>query len=292
MPNDFQVTKEAEELFSQLKIGTNIADPSSNIGSFAFSSHAIAFLNNAVALCKNDNVSDFRVYGALYFLRHGIELMLKCLARNQMIDVTLSVLMTPHQSFEVSCNKLHLKNKQKIILMHSLCVIRNVLKAKIIRPKCYNVNIDDDFANDALEYLRQNPNIPREIFAATWASSSFGHELVELWGKAEPIINDIIIGARRYAIEVGYKPPLSASELKPLIDLLASLDDGGDGFRYPSSIDGGWYTISVQGLSLEALQALINKIENTCLVFLDFRENRYSQSTIGQPYPFYPQGSA
>lgn len=103
---------------------------------------------------------------------------------------------------------------------------------------------------------------------------------------AAPTIEMFANDARRHAEEIGFDPPLASSELRPFVELLATLDDGGDGFRYPSSLSGAWY-ISVPWLCLDALRALIIRLESTSIVFTSVREDCYSMATIGHPTPQY-----
>jgi hypothetical protein len=150
--------------------------------------------------------------------------------------------------------------------MHAICMLRNVLEDQIIYPDCHKKNINLDFAERALNYLRMTPDLPREQFATAWSSSAFGHVLINLWRVAAPTIEMFASDARRHAVEIGFEPPLASLELKPIIDLLGALDDGGDGFRYPSSLSGAWY-VAVPSLSLEALKALVGRLQSTCTVF-------------------------
>ncbi|MDI3283448.1 hypothetical protein [Polyangium sp. 15x6] len=288
MMSEPTLTREAAALLAQLRNGDNVAEPIANIGAFAFSAHARAFLSNAIALCRNDGTSDFRVYGALYSLRHGVELMLKCIVRNDTIDQILRTLMKPGLSFEDVCSRLSLPKvpKKDRLLMHSLCAMRNWLEDRVGHPACHQVNINAAHATRAIEYLRCNPDTPREHFAVVWTSAVQGHDLLELWNSAVPIIDSFAADARYNAQVTGYDPPLTTAELQPLIELLAALDDGGNGFRYPSSNAGAWYT-SVPSLSLEALRALIERIESTCITFDAVRSECYSMATVGRPSPQY-----
>jgi hypothetical protein len=284
-----QLTQDAQSLLAQLRVGGNVADARASIGAFAFSSHAQAFFSNAIALCDDDGLSDFRVYGALYSLRHALELMLKCIVRNEMIDATLSVLMIPELSFDDACTRLSLKKPERKLLLHAVCVLRNLLEDSIVYPRCHNENIDVGFAQRALEYLRQNPSLPRDRFSIVWASTAFGHDLNELWREAAPTITRLSADARRHAQEIGFDPPLTVAELRPIIELIAALDDGGDGFRYPSSLYGEWY-VAAPCLSLEALRELIERLDSTCTIFSSVREQCYSMATVQHPTPGYTAG--
>jgi hypothetical protein len=277
----------AAHLLAQLQIGTNVADPTPNIGAMAYSSLARAFFSNARSLCQDEGLSDFRVYGALYSLRHGLELMLKCIVRNDRIDAALRELSRPGQSFDAVCAKLALKKRgDKELLRQAICVMRNVLQDGITYPRCFDENVDPASAERALDYLRKNPNTPRDRFADVWTSGAIGHDLLVLWQESAPTVEDFAGNARRHAAEIGFAPPLTKDELEPIVELLAALDDGGDGFRYPSSISGAWYN-AVPSLSLSAVGELVEKLEGTCVVFESVRDECYSMATVGRPTPQY-----
>ena len=281
-----KLTPDAVALLEVLRTGDNFSQPTPSYGSFAYSAHAEVFFSNAIALCNEDGMSDFRVYGALYSLRHGIELMLKCISRNDRIDEMLRVLMRPNLRFADACGQLKLDKKPKAALMRAVCIARNVLEDRIHHPKCQQINIGESFADHALEYFRQNPTTPRDRFTLVWPFATRGHDLVELWEEASPVIDSFVSDARRHAIEIGYPPPLTIAELKPIIDLLAAMDDGGDGFRYPSSISGEWYMEAPQ-LSLSSLRTLAESVKSTCKVFESVREECYSLATLRNPSPQY-----
>lgn len=246
------------------------------------------FLNNAVRLCQDDGMSDFRVFGALYTLRHGLELMLKCMSRNVQIDGILETLMQAGISFEDACARVWAqtkeRNKKRPILLHAVCVIRNYLADKLVAPECHKVNIDDTHADLALGYFRNNPDIDRFLFALHWPVASAGHDLKALWNESEPVISEFADAAKRHAFECGFPMPLPASELKSIVELLAAMDDGGESLRYPSSISGAWY-FDPPRLSLQALKPLAEDLESTCKMYESAREESYNMATFGRPWP-------
>lgn len=69
--------------------GGEFGIPSITPGENALALHAEAYLSNAAQLCHENPVHDFSVFGALYCLRHGLELWLKYVVQNNMIDRTL-----------------------------------------------------------------------------------------------------------------------------------------------------------------------------------------------------------
>jgi len=78
--------------------------------------------------------------------------------------------------------------------------------------------------------------------------------------------------------------PISKTELAAIVDLLAAMDDGGDGLRYPSSIVGAWYS-PPPALSLDSVGLSAEGVKATCQAFEDAREHSYSMSTFGSPGP-------
>ena len=277
------MTKNAEELLALLREGTNFAVPTPSIGSFAYSDHARAFFSNARTLC-NDESSDFAIYGALYSLRHAVELMLKCFVRNSIMDQTLRVLTRPSQTLDDVLRTLQLKKAEKSQLIHALCALRNVLEDKLVAPECHQVNIDRRSAERAIEYIRRHPSTPRECFATAWTSTVWGHDLVELWTQARTVFEDFRNAAASYAQRTGLPSPLKLSEIEPAVELLASIDDGGDGLRYPSSLAGAWY-VQLPYLSLDALYQLIEKLEMTSIAYEGARSEAYELATVGCPSP-------
>ena len=283
-----ELTPKAKALLAELRNGANVANPPANIGEFAYSALAQAFFSNARGLCRDDGLSDFRVYGALYSLRHGLELMLKCIVRNDLIDATLRALMTAGPSFEDVCKKLgpEVRGKKRMQLQRSLCTIRNVIEDELSFPDSRTKNIDAASADRAVRFLQKNPELPRDRFGIAWSSTAFGHDLSELWAQARSTIDAMAVDADQIAQELGFAPPLATAEVERVVELLAALDDGGDGFRYPSSLEGDWY-VALPAMSLEALGALVSKLESTCTVFESVRAHCYSMATIGRPTPQY-----
>jgi hypothetical protein len=281
-----ELTPNAKALLAELRNGANVANPPANIGEFAYSALAQAFFSNARGLCRDDGLSDFRVYGALYSLRHGLELMLKCIVRNDLMDTTLGALMTAGPSFEDVCKKLGLEAREKKRLQQSLCTIRNVIEDKLTFPDIRTKNIDAASADRAVRFLQKNPNLPRDRFGIAWSSTAFGHDLSDLWAQATSTVEAMADDAKAIAQEIGFPPPLANAEIERIVELLAALDDGGDGFRYPSSLKGDWY-VELPVVSLEALGSLVSKLESTCSVFESVRQHCYSMATIGHPTPQY-----
>ena len=283
-----ELSASATALLQRWQTGENFSQPSPSFGPFAYSEHAEIFLSNAVRLCEDDGMSDYRVYGALYLLRHGLELMLKCWSRNPQIDHILRTMTGPGLSFEAVCTSLwpeaRERRRKAPILLHAVCAIRNNLQDGLKHPEVHTVNVDDRHANAALEYFRANSGIDRFCFVPMWPVSSSGHNLPELWLESAPVMDSFIEAAQRSAVEAGMQAPLTSSDLTVIIELLAAMDDGGDGLRYPSSIGGTWYSDPPQ-LSLSALAVSAEAVRETCRAFEDAREEAYSLSTFGKPNP-------
>ncbi len=120
----------------------------------------------------------------------------------------------------------------------------------------------------------------------TWSGSAWGHDLSQLWENAAPTIEMMAGDAQWHAQEIGYQTPIDHLELQRVVELLSALDDGGDGFRYPSSLDGAWYA-ALPPISLAAVGELALKLEQTCIIFESVREQCYSLATVGHPTPQY-----
>jgi len=287
-PEASPLSEGGKALLERLQLGGNFSEPSPGWDAFAYSHHAEIFLNNARRLCEDDAMSDFRVYGALYTLRHGLELMLKCMSRNVQIDKILEILMRPEMTFINACASIWQSAKERRrkepILRHAVCAIRNVLEDHIEAPRCHTSNIDDSFADRALAYFRSNPETDRFLFALHWPVASAGHDLNTLWGESEPVISAFAEAAERHAVEAGVSPPMTPPEMKSLVDMLWAMDDGGQGLRYPSSISGSWY-FDPPRMSLQALGPLIYRLEETCKMYEAAREESYNESTFGRYGP-------
>ncbi len=281
-----ELTSNAKSLLAKLRDGGNVANAPANIGEFAYSALARAFLSNAKMLCVDDRMSDFRVYGALYSLRHGLELMLKCIVRNDLMDTTLRALMREGIPFAEVCTELKLKGREKALLQQSLCTLRNVLQDRITFPDCKTKNVDLASAERALAYLRSHPSLPRNRFAVVWSVTAGGHDLAYLWEKAVPTVEMMAADANRHAQEIGYDPPCTKEALEQIVELLSALDDGGDGFRYPSALNGAWY-VALPAISLDAVGELALKLEETCIIFESVRQQCYEMATVGHPTPQY-----
>jgi hypothetical protein len=279
---------QAEALLGRWQVGENVSQSTQSYDPFAYSEHAMIFLSNATRLCEDDGMSDFRVYGALYLLRHGLELMLKCWSRNPQMDEILRTVMQSGLPFADVCERLWTRaeerKKKAPILLHALCALRNHLEDGLVYPALHTVNIDDEHGERSLEYVRKHPNIDRFKFAVLWPVASSGHDLRALWTEAAPVMDDFADAAERDAREAGAAAPLAKSELDAIVDLLAAMDDGGDGLRYPSSIRGAWYS-PPPILSLEAVGASAEGVRATCQAFEGARQHAYSMSTFGSPGP-------
>src|SRR5690554_2025537 len=89
-----------KDILSELQRGKHIAMLSVYLSSLVFSEHVRMYFENAKHLCVG-SASDFNVWGVLYGIRHGLELWLKCLIRNRIIDRFLeSVFFFPSCSFD------------------------------------------------------------------------------------------------------------------------------------------------------------------------------------------------
>src|SRR4051812_39580396 len=109
-------------------------------------------------MCRDVGMDDFRIFGALYQIRHGIELWLKCISRNVMIDRALASIFRPESSsFEEVVEATQQTSKHaRQQLRKAVCVLRNVLEDRVVFPDCHRVRIDDHWANKALAFMREH----------------------------------------------------------------------------------------------------------------------------------------
>lgn len=288
LPGASALSPSAEALLVRWQVGDNVSQVTQNYDPFAYSEHAMIFLSNATRLCEDDGMSDFRVYGALYLMRHGLELMLKCWVRNMQMDEILRAVMEVGLSMNAVSERLwpraDERRKKTPILLHAVCALRNYLQDKLVYPAVHATNIDAEHGERALEYLRMHPALDRFKFAPLWPVAPSGHDLRVLWSMAAPAMEEFADAAKREASESGGAQPLVKAELESVVELLGTMDDGGDGLRYPSSIRGGWYAPPPM-LSLEAVGTSSEGIRATCEAFESARQHAYSMSTFGSPGP-------
>jgi len=279
----------ASALLRQLQGGENAAIPSVYVHSLAFSDHARLYLDNAATISRPDGVGDFRVFAALYSLRHGFELWLKCLLRNDLIDRFLEqVFAVPKANFTMLADGLDLSKNERIPFRRSLCCLRNVLidGTKFPEEDPWQQRMETRWADEALAYLRREPQLPRSRFAMNCHVRIAGHNVKELWAEARTHAASFIAEGEAYAQRIDVPSPASRiEEIGALAELVAFYDEDGDAFRYPSSLDGDWHS-ELPHLDLVRLGELATRMRDTILCTTSLRSDAYANATISRPRPY------
>lgn len=265
--------------------GADIAVPSVYAGAMALATHAMAYLDVASQLCTEPRSHDFAVFGAFYGIRHGLELWLKCMVINDMIDRALEAIVNGAADLDaVSTAVGPLNKKQREHLCRSVCALRNVNEDRIIAPDCYTKNISEADAVRAIAYVKHNGGQPRYMLGYTWSVPVPGHGLQVLWQKAQPTIAELHTAVESSAQMSGCGHPASLQRLAAAIEMLDKLDPDGDAFRYPSSLTGNWNT-QLPCVSLPALGRLAEEIQETVLGYESLMTEAYSFSKLRSPWP-------
>ena len=269
--SDIQLTGPARQLLASLRggEGDRIAEPKNYPGVQAFGDHAQIYFNNAGTLCESGHAVDFAVFGALYCLRHGLELWLKGFAQNQVLNDVLDAIAdgkTLDEVVEVAqrgCSKkYHAARRDELI--KALCVLRNVDKG-LRHPECHQVEIGEQFAR---ERLSEGIGHESEAFtlALAWPISMGGHDLGVLWEQTKEIVRGNYARAQSNNVMYIGGELLPPEKVEALCALLGAWDKDGDAFRYPCSLTGDWY-FHLPSLNLRALGELASAMESTLLCY-------------------------
>jgi hypothetical protein len=276
----------AEHLLERLQYGDgrDIGVPSVYAGAMAFSSHAEAYLGSAARLCEEPDAHDFCIFGALYGIRHGLELWLKCLVINSMIDAALDEIAGGAASADAVAESLCLKKDQRRQLVRSLCTLRNCCEDGLVYPNCINQNIDSTWADKAVRFIQGNGQLERYKFAIVWTVPVPGHDLLDLWRRIEQWVRELSAAVSAKAQTTGCGFPMSPDDLAAVCELIHWWDPGGDTFRYPSSLDGRW-NADLPALNLKTLGSLARGLQETVLGYDNLLEESYTFSKLRSPHP-------
>ena len=258
-----QLEGRARQILAELTAGdgADIALLDVYPGIDAWTTHAIAYFSNASVLCDEPKAHDFAVFGALYCVRHGLELWLKWIIQKRVMDDVLAALRGGADLEElirvaqVGSSSRRERNERRSQLVRALCTIRNV-EAGLTHPACRQEAMSERFA---IERLSKGPAIRGSILSIAWPIPVHGHDLKELWAAAE----DPIRGRYEDLTET----PELGEALHPdtiggICALLGAIDPAGDGFRYPSSLEGDWY-LHRPPINLRALGQLAESLEDS-----------------------------
>lgn len=280
------LSSSAKQLLNQLREGegSDIGVPSVYAGAMAFSSHAEAYFSNAARLCEEPDAHDFCVFGALYGIRHGLELWLKALLINNMIDDALESIVEGACCSEKVAHALKLDSKQKQHQFRSLCILRNACEDGLVYPECVEKNIDPSSADRAVCFIRQNGHLEWYKLAYAWTVPTPGHGIQELWAKVRQWVEELHPAVSAHASYTGCGSPMSREELGAVCELVHHWDPGGDTFRYPLALDGRW-NIGLPALSLKALGELARSLQGTALGYESLLTESYGFSKLRSPRP-------
>lgn len=285
-----KLSPEAVRMLDDLGRGQNIAEPSNYPGSMAFGDHAIAYLSNAVGTCKDQGSDDFRVYSGLYQVRHGLELWLKCVNQNALLNRALRAIATDGNKFDdvvKAADQVDKWGEGKKHLQRALCVYRNAREDGLSAPASWHQNMDLASAERAITYMRAHGSQPRSYFAILWCPLVGGHKLLRLLERAKDHIADMDEHAGYVITVYGLSKPLGLADIVSACELFTGLDPEGDAFRYPTSRTGEWY-LQIPPISLEALARLAQNLESTFSCYESLMNDAYEHATLATPFPWYP----
>ncbi|HKO91640.1 MAG TPA: hypothetical protein VJU61_10830 [Polyangiaceae bacterium] len=235
----------------------------------AFTEHAIAYFHNAALLCKRIEAPDFAVFGALYCIRHGLELWLKCIVQNDIIDEVLEAI-AEGKAFEAILTAARCRDpgEKQERFIKAICVMRNA-EAGLEPPQVGEVEV-------ARKRLASG-GISRHRLSLVWPVPLWGHDLGDLWEKAARSIRLVYDDVRTLSLtEIG--EPMLPDEVQAACELLAVLDKGGDTFRYPCSLAGEW-NLQLPGWNLGQLRELAEGLDITVRAYdLYFEESTAAAS--------------
>jgi hypothetical protein len=281
-----QLSQAAEELLARLRQGhgRDMGVPSVYVGAMAFSSHAEAYLSNAALLCEKPDAHDFCIFGALYGVRHGLELWLKCLVINSMIDTALEEVAKGAASADAVAQALGLTKDQKRHLCRSLCILRNYCEDGLVYPDCIEQKIDPTWADKAVRFIQHNGQLERYKLATVWTVPAPGHDLLDLWRRVEHWIQELSPAVSAKAQVTGCGVPMPPEDLAAVCELIHRWDPGGDTFRYPLALDGRW-NFELPSLSVRALGDLARCLQETAVGYENLLEESYAFSKLRSPQP-------
>jgi hypothetical protein len=278
----------AQKLLSELRGGTNVAEPRHYLAAEGYRHLARATLDNAVALCTTNSCDDFRIFSALYAVRHGIELWLKAFIVDFEIDRMLRRVAAGNtfeelkETAESDRDTRDARRRARRGLKRSLCQFRN-LSLGMRHPDFRKHEIKEEFCGDAMARLRAKADGSRSEFAYVWAIPVTGHDLLDLWARARMRFADVTFNARIHNQQCLGAEILTEEQVTSACELFGAVDPNGDAFRYPSGMSGDLHRM--ESISLEALGRFASVLANTVVVYGGVISDGYVDSTIGRPLP-------
>lgn len=274
-----------QSLLAALHDGDDIAIASHEYGSHSFNHLALAYMSNAVALCRDGRVGDFRVFMAFYGIRHGLELWLKCTLRNQLIDRGLVCIASGAELEEIAKAAKQDDKRGRYQLKRALCAFRNLFQDHLRAPDIWVKNMDDAWIAKSIECVLDHARKPRARLADLWQLPISGHDLSPLWKEVRFTIDGANARVGSYAkMTAGLVQPAETMTLDATVEMLSELDPSGDAFRYPTSMAGEWFN-KLPNVSLKRLGELALLLEETVRAYDAYFEEAYTHSTIRSPWP-------
>ncbi len=286
------LTTGAQELLNELQRGSNVAEPRHYLAAEGYRHLARATLDNAVALCSTDSSDDFRIFSALYAVRHGLELWLKSLIIDVEIDRLLAGIAagnTLDELKDIAIQDRPSRDRRQAErgFIRTLCQFRN-LALGLRHPEFRGQEIEERFCVDGIAKALAAAEKPRYGFDHAWAIPIAGHDLKPLWVRARARFDAVTSAANVYNQECVGVETLPAKQLSSACELFGSVDSGGNTFRYPTSIARGDFgdLHRMQRISLEALGRFASTLNNTVVVYGGTISDSYAESTMGHPLPY------
>lgn len=255
------LSSDAARLLELWRQGNDLAVSKPVPNKFVFTDHALAYLENVQTLSKSGN-SDFAIFGALYSLRHGLELWLKCLLRNHQVEMFLAALFEdPSMDPKAAATRAGLREQ--------FATTFNAGVAKLAgKKKLTN--------SESVAYLRANRQRARDFFVLAVNVRLAEHGLEKLLSRLNHQDDEFgrIVEAsleRQRSLGESTDSAATAGEVRTLVELLDSLDPDGDAFRYPMGLDGGWHS-HVPAVSLRALAKSASRLAELVRATNEYRD--------------------
>lgn len=265
--------------------------------------HAKAFLSNARDLASVGGDVDFQIFGVLYGIRHGVELFLKCMVQNRLVDDALVLMIREKATLEEVVKWLgkdehpataRSRHEQ---LLAVLSAVRNIEVDRIAAPECWIENQatkeDPTFALEGHRYIQSNGHLPRYTVGYIWVPAVKTHNLLSVFKRAEKDL-----GAMHRAV-CGYAEHTTGSEVLPVSTIAATCelfelwDPNGHAIRYASSSGAsspvqahGW-NVHLPALSLEELGQLASDLDDTVEAYDNLLGECYAEAKLRSPHPSY-----
>lgn len=278
------LTQGASRLLAKLNTDDHgvVAVPSVYPNSMANFAHAEAFLDNAIHLCRNPDAPDFAIFGALLFIRHGLELWMKGMINNRMVDQIIDAIADGVADVHGLGTRLGLNKGQRRNLVQTLCEALPALKTGVAVHDFHTVEVNEARAQEAVEFIRDNPHLERFRLDFAWCVHVPHHGLAGHWKVVEPLVREFHFDVAQQERTPGEWDPWSAEEVSSLVEFLDYYDPDGDAFRYPSSLSGEWRT-SLPALSLHKLGDLASQLRDTVKSYEWFLTAEYECHRLGGP---------